>query len=166
MCVKKARRAFNKHAGPTLTCVSATPPTSSRPWLSPWSTTRWTVPSRPSCLHTCPSSTTWGCTGSPPGSPPFTRYNTSPALVRWTTSLSGLWAEFPHGAIYVMNIMRTKRGINKAESQVSPPWCSILPTGKQHCSCFTLRSEAGLASRFPLVTLAAGHPDGLPLNHG
>ena len=35
--------------------------------------------------------------------------------MRWTTSLSGLWAEFPHGAIYVMTLWRTTAGINKAE---------------------------------------------------
>ena len=36
--------------------------------------------------------------------------------MRWSTSLTlGSWAEFPHGAIYVMNIMRTSESINKAE---------------------------------------------------
>ena len=35
--------------------------------------------------------------------------------MRWTTSLSGLWAEFPHGAIYVMTLERTNAGINNME---------------------------------------------------
>ena len=68
---------------------------------------------RSSCPQSCSSSTTWGCTGSPPSHSLFTRYNTSPALVRWTTSLSGLWAEFPHGAVYVMTLGRTMVGINR-----------------------------------------------------
>ena len=70
---------------------------------------------RSSCPQSCSSSTTWGCTGSPPSHSLFTRYNTSPALVRWTTSLSGLWAEFPHGAVYVMTLVRIAAGINKVE---------------------------------------------------
>ena len=41
---------------------------------------------------------TWGCIDPPPSHPPFARYNTSSALVRWCTSLSALWAEIPHGA--------------------------------------------------------------------
>ena len=53
---------------------------------------------------------TWGCTGSPPSSAPFTRYNTSPALVRCSTLLSGLWAEFPHGAVYVMTLCVNRSG--------------------------------------------------------
>ena len=35
--------------------------------------------------------------------------------MRWTTSLSGLWAEFPHGAIYVMTTVRINSSISKAE---------------------------------------------------
>ena len=35
--------------------------------------------------------------------------------MRWTTSLSGLWAEFPHGAIYVMTLGRSTAGINNME---------------------------------------------------
>ena len=56
---------------PATPSASATPMTSSRPWLRPEWTTHWTVLSGPSSPPTCSSSTTSVCTGSPHNNPPI-----------------------------------------------------------------------------------------------
>ena len=82
-----------------------------------------------------------GCNRLTPSHSLFTRYNTSPALVRWTTSLSGLWAAFPHGAVYVMTLWRTNAGINKK-----------TPGGWTPKSCPPMRRSDSFRRGWPVIS--------------
>ena len=52
-------------SAPDTPCALSMPTASSKPCPRLGWTTRWTVPSGPSCLRTCSSWTTWDFTGSP-----------------------------------------------------------------------------------------------------